>query len=536
MIENLVRDAWLPARRASGATERIAPWQITETADPILALNAPRPDFNAALLQFLIGLLQTSFAPADGEQWGKWLSQPPIPEQLKQAFADHAKAFELNHADGSFMQDFLPLDAKPNGISDLLIDAPGGNTIKENKDLFIKRGRIEQLCRSCTVTALLTLQINAPSGGQGHRTSIRGGGPLSTLVIIDDREAAGLADALPNDLWRAVWLNVLDQPHFNALTGDKNKTQPADIFPWLGETRTSEKTTGKDTTAMDVHPLQMYWAMPRRIRVQWDAEHTGHCDLCNAESTSLVTQYQTKNYGFNYTGTWRHPLSPYSKSKTGEDLPQHAQPGGMSYQHWYGFIDDTHQSSASVVARYRTLGQVWKEPVRLYVFGYDMDNMKARCWYEATFPLYIIPEDVRFAFSEKIQILTNTATEFAGFVRSCVKEAWFSRPGDAKGDVSFISKSFYQQTEQAFFKAARDLPNRIADGRSQEILHSWHVTLRKADMNLFDYWAASGDIAQANPRRIADARNKLNALIYSKKIKEALQLPNKPKKDKQEAA
>jgi CRISPR system Cascade subunit CasA len=35
---------------------------------------------------------------------------------------------------------------------------------------------------------------------------------------------------------------------------------------------------------------------------------------------------------------------------------------------------------------------------RLWAFGYDMDNMKARCWYEAQMPLYEIEESLRQEF------------------------------------------------------------------------------------------------------------------------------------------
>lgn len=523
---NLINDPWIPIQRKSGAKALIAPWQLTETDDPVIALNAPRPDFNGALMQFLIGLLQTTATPNSHNDWAAWLEKPPTPDALKAQFEPYADAFALQGEKGSFMQDFEPLEgAGSNGIAELLIDSPGGNTVKENKDHFIKRGRVEQVCPCCAATALFSLQTNAPSGGQGHRTSLRGGGPLTTLVVLDENSD------LPNDLWRSIWLNVLEQQTLNSLTGDKDKTGLADIFPWMAKTRTSEKNTGKETTPLDVHPLQMYWGMPRRIRVQWQSALSGHCDLCNAASDTLVTQYQTKNYGVNYVGTWQHPLSPYSMSKNGDLLPQHPQPGGMTYQHWLGLFEDNEtQFCASVVKRYRQLANDWDEQLRLYTFGYDMDNMKARCWYETTFPLFTIPETIRPSFVKRVQTLTETSAEFASFVRSCVKEAWFKRPGDAKGDVSFLTQSFYQHTESSFYQSVQLLQTKLVDGTDQTVLHSWHDTLRNAAFDLFDYWAARGDIAQANPRRVADARNKLKALCYSKKIKEALQLPINEKK------
>lgn len=64
---NLIKDVWIPTQRFSGKLEEISPFEITSQiendSDPIVSLNAPRPDFNGALLQFLIGLLQAVFLP-----------------------------------------------------------------------------------------------------------------------------------------------------------------------------------------------------------------------------------------------------------------------------------------------------------------------------------------------------------------------------------------------------------------------------------------------------------------------------------------
>ena len=526
---NLINEPWIPVHLRDGTTKLITPWQLTVTENPVVALDAVRPDFNAALLQFLIGLLQTAASPTTEEEWVDWLETPPTPDDLKDRFTPYSYAFDLQDAKGSFMQDFNTLDNSGfTGIAQLLIEAPGDNAIKNNKDLFIKRGQIDTICPSCTTIALLTLQINAPAGGQGHRTSLRGGGPLSTLVVPDEQAE------LPDDLWRRVWLNVLSSSDMIALSGDENRLAPPDLFPWLAATRTSEKTGGQETTPLDTHPLQMYWAMPRRIRVKWDTGLSGQCDICNASTKNLISQYSTQNYGINYTGAWRHPLSPYSVTANGDWLAQHAQPDGLTYQHWLRLaMHDSNQEptyfNAITVARYLRISKDWEESLRLHVFGYDMDNMKARCWYEATFPLLTVPEAIRFEFSKRVQTLTETAGEFAGFVRSTVKDAWFKRPKEAKGDLSFLTKSFYQNTETDFFSAVRELQIKLANGTDREVLNDWHQTLLKAAVTIFDYWAASGDIAQANPRRVALARNKLFQLAYSNKIKQALQLPPKSK-------
>ncbi|MCP4406671.1 MAG: type I-E CRISPR-associated protein Cse1/CasA [Gammaproteobacteria bacterium] len=76
---------------------------------------------------------------------------------------------------GNILNSYNKFDANTKKISELLIEAPGGNTLKENRDYFVKRGEVNCLCFPCIAMALFTLQTNAPSGGAGHRTSFGSG-------------------------------------------------------------------------------------------------------------------------------------------------------------------------------------------------------------------------------------------------------------------------------------------------------------------------------------------------------------------------
>ena len=79
---NLIHDAWIPIRRKHGEETRIAPWEVTTrySDDPVVALAAPRPDFNGALIQFLIGLLQTTCAPVHRWPGANGYATHPLPK------------------------------------------------------------------------------------------------------------------------------------------------------------------------------------------------------------------------------------------------------------------------------------------------------------------------------------------------------------------------------------------------------------------------------------------------------------------------
>jgi CRISPR system Cascade subunit CasA len=507
---NLIDEKWIPIKRRDGTEENIAPWEVTDgfIENPVVSLNAPRPDFNGALIQFLIGLVQTTAAPANRIEWKLKLNTPPETGELQIRCATVRHAFELAGDGPRFMQDFDEIVSQPGTIDGLLIDNPGENTLKNNADHFVKRGGVASMCPSCCAIALFTMQTNAPLGGQGYRTSLRGGGPLTTLVVGDERFDA---------LWQTIWLNVLENGRFLSLcNGAKNLS--SDKFPWLAETQLY-------LTAMDIHPAQLFWAMPRRIRFDLHNLASGVCDVCSAKSDHLISSYREKNRGTEYKAPIKHLLSPYDGRKGKSVL---GQPGGVNYRHWLGFIvpnSEIGKEPAIVVHEYNDRQQSgWQ--FRLWAFGYDMYNMKARCWYDAKMPLLLIEPSLREDYEHWVASMIKAAVVIAGNVRSAVRKAWFRHPGDIKGDTSFLDDSFWQNTEPAFYEALQGLKAALESGGEVSANRKlWLDSLCRQALILFDVYAWRGPIEDAEPKRVVIARSKLEKFNRSKKIKDLLELP-----------
>ncbi len=524
---NLIEDEWIPVRRRSGGVARIAPWQLTDgfAEDPFVELAAPRPDFNGALVQFLIGLLQTCFAPEDAHEWRQRFHHAPTSGELKKAFVPVAAHFDLDGDGPRFLQDitlaqeiegFKP-DAQERQISpvgDMLIEVPTGKTLKDNTDLFVKRGRITALCSACAATALFTLQTNAPLGGRGHLTGIRGGGPLTTLVLADS-------------LWATAWLNVLERGVFLRRTGNPARNAPVDQFPWLGRTRTRD--ADPSTTPEDAHPTQVFWAMPRRIRLIF-SNRQSECELCGAADSGVVRQYQTKTNGVNYAGPWRHPLSPYFVKQDGTPNAIHPRPGGIGYRHWLGLvqgIDDVKakRQPAAVVEGYLGTGSV---DLRLWVFGYDMKEKKARCWHDAIMPLLVCPPEIREDFAFRAKALVKAAELAAYETRAQLKKALFKRGGDAKGGLSFITGRYWQETEPGFYALLRRVRKALGDRADvTATLEDWHKTLVDTARRIFDDVSQTGAFDAADPKRIALAWRDLQKAVRGRKMRQILGLPDK---------
>lgn len=536
---NLLEEKWLPIRRSTGQVDWIAPYQITES--DIVAFATNRADFNGALAQLMIGLLQTTTPVDDENDWEDLLNAPPTTEVLQKWFAPTTEAFVLDGDGARFMQD-ISLTAAEGAectIDALLIDAAGGSAIDKNTDHFIKRDTIKAMCPHCLAAALFTLQTNAPAGGAGHRTSLRGGGPLTTLLV-----------ATPShSLWQDLWLNVKPQQVFMQQGGAAQKTAKHFTFPWLDEI-SKIQPAGGETQPLQVHPHHVFWAMPRRIRIDFADAQTGRCDVCKRDSTQLLHRYTTKPQGLNYKGVWRHPFSPYYETKEGW-LPVHPQPGGFSYKNWLAWVLGVKQGKKSAQAagivnyflqerkKYQKSGQF-----RLWVFGYDMDNMKPRCWYETTFPLYGLTEATRSTQTQIQNLIANRieASEQAVFyLRQAVKQAWFGE-GDLHGDLSFVDKAFWDSTEPDFYQQLNELikQTRTETGIDMDnanfiiaLGETWHKVLIKCANKLFDAdIVGAGAIGQQDPRRIAEAFKSLQRNLEGDAIKTILRLPVSEKKNK----
>jgi CRISPR system Cascade subunit CasA len=493
---NLIEDAWIPATTRNRRQITIRPAELTaeHTSDPIVALAWPRADLRIAGLEFLIGLLATACPPASRSDWIAWWRRPPSRETLDAAFAPIAHAFELDGDGPRFLQDFEVLASDSLPVERLLIDL-ASNSPGENKDLLARQGRIGQISRAAAAMALFALQSWAPSGGRGNRTGLRGGGPLSTLVLPSD---------LPT-LWQTLWANV--PPGQPPTSQDLPR-----VFPWLAPTLTSEGA--RVVTPLIAHPLQAWWGMPRRIRLDF-VTCAGRCDLTGEADTVLVTGWRQRPYGANYAA-WTHPATPHYQAKPGAEwLPMHVQPTGIGYRDWLGLVLDHpsgQRTPASIVTAWRQgrAADADCDSARLLAAGYDMDNMKARAFTEAELPLHTaIDPAMRDMLGDTARGLVQSAEQAADLLRQGLRAALFGAGATVKFDSTLFAvarERFWQRTDGAFHAAL----DAVAQGADiAPVSAEWRGTLELAVMALFDEFAPLPIDSAATAPRISRARRQL---------------------------
>ncbi len=310
--------------------------------------------------------------PSDLRDWAR---NRPGQAALKDRLSAFASAFELMGDGPRFLQDIEPLPGAPNPPDMLFIDSSGGNTIKNNADVMVHRNRYDVLELPLAAMALYAFQQFAPAGGAGNRTSMRGGGPLVTLIDPG------------TGLWDLVWANV---PYGSAAS--------VHDLPWMRPTRTSE-------TAQAVHPehahsVEAFFGMPRRLHLVGD---------------DVVEGVIQRPYGTNYA-LWTHPTTPYYRIKAGAELlPRHPSGGRLPYRNWAGIIlSDPSQEEGGLRLRAACIRNCFNrfenQAHRMIAAGWAMDNMKPKDFLWAELPLLPLDTDAQTRAAQLIEAASLVAS------------------------------------------------------------------------------------------------------------------------------
>ena len=287
-------------------------------------------------------------------------------------------------------------------------------------------------------------------------------------------------------LWHQIWANV-------RCGGPPAAADLPRVFPWLAPTVTSKDD--RPVTPETAHPLQCWWGMPRRIRLDFQTvTEPRPCGLTGVADTVVVASWRQRPHGPKYV-TWGgvHPLTPtYQVKPETEKLALHPQPGGVGYRHWLGLVlaDATGlRAPAKAVAEWRDRFQDVGEDARLLAAGYDMDNMKSRGFVETEMPLPAARDKETQARTDALaRRLVRAAEQVASLLRSAVRNALFSAGATVKIDAELLSsirERLWSATEAAFFDALEHAASGLAvpEGAAEA---AWQRDLRNTALALFD--------------------------------------------------
>ncbi len=510
---NLLENRFFPIVTRSGRRRWLTLPELAAAGDDDpLDFDWPRADFNIAALEFAIGVATLAFRPMKPTDWLRLWNNPPGPEATREAIAPFVPAFALDGDGPRFLQELGGLDGETTPIEALLIDTPGANGQKKNADVLTHRDRYPALGLPAAAMALYALQQFAPSGGAGNRTSMRGGGPLSTFVI--PSAAAGERPSL----WRIVLANLPQDEKVEFDAEDLPR-----ILPWLAPTVVSDKAHGERLLSEGdaaAHLLQAFFGMPRRIALRF--AETGVCAM-TGEAGPLVDGFMQRPWGVNY-GLWCHPATPYRRQKEGAE-PYSVKPKSarFGYRDWtpvvVGETDGAIAHPAEIVhlARHRraaSLRGAGGADASIRAAGWAMNNMEAVAYLSAQQPLHLAADErAQDALDRAAKRSTRAAEATVAMLVRALRAALFSegaKPSTDKAVFEEARAALYDATEDAFHDRLNALLE-ASEADSEALSREWLQTMQRAAFSAF---GAGAPIPLDDPeraRRVAEAFRNLRA-------------------------
>lgn len=284
---NLLEDAWIPVRAEGGAGDfRLLTYRELLCKSGNWQVSLPRDDLELACVQMLVCMTQIMFLPEDIRTLRKRVAEPLSRKAFDVGIAPCLEWFDLDHPTQPFMQSRGVKAADDTPIQKLLVGLPEGN----NHAFFNEVGEVQVLSGPVAAIALFNQASNSPSFGGGFKGSLRGGAPITTLVVSKN-----------SNLRETIWLNVLTLPRIQERLPRWTLDYKRDRPTWINPIR--ERQTIRWSEIGLIRGL--FW-QPARVQLV-RAQVATPCDVLGGGSGPAYSGFLKEKFSFTVEGLWPHP-------------------------------------------------------------------------------------------------------------------------------------------------------------------------------------------------------------------------------------
>lgn len=286
---NLLKDAWIPVRNGADF-QQITYKELLCSEQSECQVALPRDDLEMACIQMLAALTQVIFMPADKKELRTRIKTPLTEQEYETEVKKYEEWFDLAHPKWPFMQ-VKGVNGEWTSIQKLMIGMPEITSKSASAHAFFNEPtEVRSISSGITAIALFNQASNSPSFGGGFKGSLRGAGPISTMVM-------------STNLRKTVWENVLHEDGVR------------DLIPWYDETKENDKPVWVDPVPKgDIQPHSiglirgLFW-QPAHIELV-KADKLMSCDLVGGANQECYEGFRKERYVYDLKGVWPHPYSP----------------------------------------------------------------------------------------------------------------------------------------------------------------------------------------------------------------------------------
>lgn len=285
---NLLEDAWIPVRADGGAGPfRQISYEELLCGNAHWQVSLPRDDLEMACVQLLICMTQVIFLPRDDSELRDQHDAQLSSDSYTKAIVPYRDWFDLDHPVHPFMQT-RGVKGEPTSVQKLLPGMPEKTSTAPSAHCFFNEvDEVEYVSGAIAAIALFNQASNSPSFGGGFKGSLRGGSPITTLVVGDD-------------LRTTVWINVGSLERVRErLPGyefDPEHDKPTWIEPVVREQKVPAARIGL--------ARGLFWQPARLELVPADQDAT--CGVLGSRGPSY-SGFRKEKFNFTVEGIWPHP-------------------------------------------------------------------------------------------------------------------------------------------------------------------------------------------------------------------------------------
>lgn len=451
---NLLKDKWIPVGKGV-SFEQISFKELLCTDLPDLQVALPRDDLELACIQLLAAMTQVIFMPPDKKVLRERIKTPLNEKDYVEGIEKYRDWFDLEHPKWPFMQ-VRGVKGEWTSVQKLMIGMPEITSKSGSAHAFFNEPtEVHATCPGITAIAMFNQASNSPSFGGGFKGSLRGAGPISTMIM-------------GKNLRDTVWKNVLPL----------NKVR--ELIPWYDDTKDNDKPVWVD-------PIQNGKIQPYSIGILrglfWQPVHMElvkadkpiSCDLLGVTKKDCFVGFRKKRYSFELEGIWPHPYSPsqFDKDGSAKFLSFKGDEPAWTQMSEFLFCNDAvgqaGYSSAAVVAQHSD------SSINLLIGGYKV--AKGALIVYRRHEMYSLPagwhDDFKDRISETIYVCLDVIKLLTDKVLYPVTK------GNKKSGLKGIGISLKSKTKILFYHLTEPLIQRmLRENNLREFVQAKNVFLK----------------------------------------------------------